>query len=186
MCCPCKHLCAPVLSSLFNPNNIESTTKCETYPRLILTHRIFFFRSGTESLLKHLSRTEKIRIDFIKLTGLTYLNYNKETLNWITACTYTHAMHACICNNKSCALLHTLYLVLCRGEVSGGQRLLVHDWHRWNFLCNPWRDKDFVFARFLCHLSLAATVRFFFFSPFWFSSQGQMIQRCCHMTQHNE
>lgn len=147
----------------------------------LLWHIRSFFRSGTESLLKHLSRTEKIRIDFIKLTGLTYLNYNKDTLNWITACTYTHTMHACICNNKSCALLHTLYLFLCREEVSGGQRLFVHDWHRWNFLCNPWRDKDFVFARFLCHLSLAATVRFFF--PFGSAPRAKWFRDA--VTWHN-
>lgn len=43
-------------------------------------------------------------------------------------------------------------------EVSGGQCLLVRDWHQWNFLCNPWRDKDIVIARSPCHLGLAGSV----------------------------
>lgn len=47
------------------------------------------------------------------------------------------------------------------------------------------RTRTFVLPHFLCHLSLAATLSF---PPACHPtcSQGQMIQRCCHMTQDNE
>lgn len=144
-----------------------------------LLWHIRLFSSGFESLFKGSAAHRGDKSRLYCADGVNVSKWRGSRLNYFISI-HTHTrLHL---PNKISVLLYTLYLFFYRG-VSGGQRLLVHDWHRWNFLCNPWRDKDIVFARFLCHLSLAAAVSFF---PFRFSSQGQMIQRCCHMTQDNE